>query len=73
MFNTILCVARELKNRTGINVSVASYDAAPSAKQVKDYHVVVITKLPFFKLPEHSEADVVHFMVLVLCFYVAKH
>ena len=55
---------RELKNvKTGLDLSVTGYDAAPSAKQVKNYHVVVITKLPFFKLPEHSEQDVVHFMV----------
>lgn len=60
MFNS---ATRELKNKTGIEVSVTSYDPAPTPKQVKHYHVVVITNLPFFKLSEHSERDVVHFMV----------
>lgn len=54
---------RLLKNKTGIDISVAGHDAAPSARQVKDYHVVVITRLPHFKRAEHSEDDVVQFMV----------
>lgn len=54
---------RELKNKTGVDVTVTSYDPAPSPKHVKNYHVVVITNLPFFKLPQHSDTDVVHFMV----------
>jgi hypothetical protein len=54
---------REVKNVTGIDIAVTSYDSAPSPKQVKNYHVVIITRLPFFKLPQHSENDVVHFMV----------
>lgn len=52
-----------VKNKTGTDVSVASYEPAATAKQVKDYHVVVITNLAFFKLPEHSKEDVVQFMV----------
>lgn len=54
---------RVVKNKTGIDVSVASYDSAATAKQVKNYHVVVITNLPYFKRPEHSKEDVVQFMV----------
>ena len=55
---------RPLKNaQTGIDMSVTSHDSAPSARQVKDYHVVVITRLPHFKRAEHSEKDVVQFMV----------
>lgn len=54
---------RGVKNGTGMDVSVTSYEQAASAKQVKNYHVVVITKLPFFKLAQHSEDDVVQFMV----------
>ena len=55
---------RALKNKkVGIDVSVPSYETASSPKLVKDYHVVVITRLPHFKLPEHSEEDVVQFMV----------
>lgn len=44
-------------------MSVTSHESAPSARQVKDYHVVVITRLPHFKRGEHSEEDVVQFMV----------
>lgn len=58
-----VCFIREVKNRTGVDISVTSYDSAPTPKQVKNYHVVVITRLPFFKLGEHSEEDVVQFMV----------
>lgn len=58
-----LTICREVKNKTGLDVSVTSHDPAPTPKQVKNYHVVVITTLPFFKLPQHSDADVVHFMV----------
>lgn len=47
----------------GIDMSVPSHEQASSPKNVKDYHVVVITRLPFFKLPEHSEDSVVQFMV----------
>ena len=54
---------RKVRNKTGIDVSVASYEPAASAREVKDYHVVVITNLPFFKRPEHSKEDVVQFMV----------
>lgn len=55
--------SRKLKSSTGIEISVPSFEPAPTPKQVKNYHVVVITKLPFFKLPEHSEDEVVQFMV----------
>lgn len=56
--------SRPLKNqKTGIDLSVTSHDSAPSARQVKDYHVVVITRLPHFKRAEHSEEDVIQFMV----------
>ena len=54
---------RDVKNKTGVDMSVTGHDSASSARQVKDYHVVVITNLPHFKLPEHSEEDVVQFMV----------
>ena len=54
---------REIKNQTGLDVTVGSYDPAPTPKQVKYYHVVVITRLPFFKQPEHSDQDTVQFMV----------
>lgn len=67
-----MCACRELKNKTGVDVSVSSYDPAPSAKQVKHYHVVVITKLPFFKLAGHSEDDLVHFMVSLLFLHEKK-
>lgn len=59
-------LCRPLKNKTGIDLSVTGHDAAPSARQVKDYYVVVITRLPHFKRAEHSEEDVVQFMVSVL-------
>lgn len=48
-------------------MSVPSYDSASNPKLVRNYHVVVITRLPHFKLPEHSEADVVQFMVRLPC------
>ena len=56
-------VHRKVKCSTGIDISVPSFEPAPTPRQVKNYHVVVITKLPFFKLAEHSEDDVVQFMV----------
>jgi len=52
-----------VKNRTGLDASVSSYDPAPTPREVKNYHVVVITNLSFFKLSQHSEEDVVQFMV----------
>lgn len=55
---------REIKNvKTGTDISVPSFQKASSPRNVKDYHVVVISRLPHFKLPEHSEDDVVQFMV----------
>ena len=61
--DVVVSCLRVVKNKSGIDVSVTSYEAAASAKLVKDYHVVVITSLPFFKLPKHSKEDVVQFMV----------
>lgn len=54
---------RKLKNKTGIDINVPSYQQTSSPRNVKDYHVVVITRLAYFKLPQHSEEDVVQFMV----------
>lgn len=61
----IAVTKREIKNlKSGIDMAVTSYEKASSLKQVKYYHVVVITNLPFYKRPEHSEDDTVQFMVL---------
>lgn len=55
---------REIKNvKTGTDINVPSFQKASSPRNVKDYHVVVISRLPHFKQPEHSEDDVVQFMV----------
>lgn len=54
---------RSIKNRTGIDINVPSYEPANSPRNVQIYHVVVISNLPHFKLPEHNETDVVQFMV----------
>lgn len=55
---------RQIKNvNTGTDINVPSFQKASSPRNVKDYHVVVISRLPHFKLPEHSEDDVVQFMV----------
>ena len=55
---------RKIKNEVvGIDVAVPSHDKANSPKQVKNYHVMVITRLPHFKDATHSEDDVVQFMV----------
>ena len=55
---------RKIKNTTtGIDMSVLSHEAAPSPKQIKNYSVVVISNLPFFKLPEHSQDDTIQFTV----------
>ena len=59
------CTLREIKNRSGIDMSVNGYEKASTPKQVKYYHVVVITNLPFYKCPEHSEDDTVQFMVCI--------
>ena len=45
---------------------MTGHEKVASAKQVKYYHVVVITSLPFYKRAEHSEEDTVQFMVRYL-------
>ena len=55
----------ELKNvETGIDISVPSYEDASSPKKVEFYHVVVISRLVYFKQGEHSPEDIIQFMVL---------
>lgn len=58
-------IHRELKNvETGIDLSVPSHEDASSPKKVEYYHVVVISRLVYFKQGQHSPEDTVHFMVL---------
>ena len=55
---------RKIKNEAvGIDVAVPSHDKVSSPKQVKNYHVIVITRLPHFKDATHSENEVVQFTV----------
>ena len=55
---------RKVKNvDIGIDISVPSHEPATAAKHVKDYHVLVITSLPYFKSAVHDEDAVVQFMV----------
>ena len=55
---------RKIKNvETGVDISVPSHQTADSPRNVKDYHVIVISNLPHFKLPQHDEDDTVQFMV----------
>ena len=61
-----------MRNKTGIDASVTSYGPKGPPKQVKDYHVVIITKLPFFKQPHHSEDDTVQFMVGKMLLLLAR-
>lgn len=44
-------------------MNVPSYVPADSPRNVKYFHVVVISTLPHFKSEEHSEEDTVQFMV----------
>lgn len=44
-------------------MNVPSYVQADSPRNVKYFHVVVISTLPHFKSEEHSEEDTVQFMV----------
>ncbi|XP_064383148.1 HCLS1-binding protein 3-like [Halichondria panicea] len=60
----IAVTKRGIKNKqSGVDLSVTGHEKAASAKQVRYYHVVVITNLPFYKRAEHSEEDTVQFMV----------
>ena len=63
LFSIILTYFRKVKNATGVDINVPSYQKPAQGKNIKDYHVVVISDLPHFKKPEHSEEDVVQFMV----------
>lgn len=57
-------ISRDVKNQqSGIDLSVMSHEKAASPKEIKYYHVVVITNLPYYKRPEHGEDDRVQFMV----------
>lgn len=61
---TFSAIHRELKNKeVGIDMSVPSHEKASSPKLVKNYNVLVITRLPHFKSATHSEEDVVQFTV----------
>lgn len=63
--NSATVTIRELKNKdTGIDITV------PTLKEIKgllqstfEFHVVVVSKLPYFKSPKHKETDTVQFMV----------
>ena len=66
LISDIMCVHffRKVKNvDIGIDISVPSREHASAPKNVKKYHVLVITSLPHFKSPVHSEDAVVQFMV----------
>ncbi len=44
-------------------MNVPRYASAESARDVKYFQVVVVSRLPHFKKEEHSEDDIVQFMV----------
>ncbi|XP_041361039.1 HCLS1-binding protein 3-like [Gigantopelta aegis] len=56
---------RELKNKdTAIDLSVPTYkESRGLLGSTVEYHVVVVSSLPFFKSPKHKESDVVQFMI----------
>ncbi|KAL5013680.1 hypothetical protein ScPMuIL_007950 [Solemya velum] len=56
---------RELKNKdTGIDLSIPRCKETPGLLgSTYDYHVVVVSRLSFFKSPKHKDGDVVQFMV----------
>ena len=56
---------REVKNKsTGIDLFIASHKEIPGLlSSTIEYHVVVVSTLPFFKGPKHRESDTVQFMV----------
>ena len=58
---------RELKNKsTGIDIIVPEYQIIPG-KIVNTvlYHVIVITRLFYFKTRQHKESDLVQFAVSI--------
>ena len=60
----IFDIRRLVKNRrTGIDASVPSYERADNPRDVKFYHVLVVTNLPHPKSGEFAAEDVVQFMV----------
>ena len=52
-------------------MNVPRYASAESARDVKYFQVVVVSRLPHFKKEEHSEDDIVQFMVS-LCFDLCR-
>lgn len=60
-----LLTSREIKNKvTGIDLMVPDYeDVAGKVSKSALYHVIVITRLFYYKSPKHKESDVVQFMI----------
>lgn len=63
---SVTLTSRELKNRsTGIDIFVPQYEhISGSFGGSVSYHVIVVTQLFYFKIPnKHKESDVVQFMI----------
>lgn len=61
----MFCSYRELKNKsTGIDIIVPEYQIIPG-KIINTvlYHIIVITRLFYFKTRQHKESDLVQFAV----------
>ena len=61
----MFCSCRELKNKsTGIDIIVPEYQIIPG-KIINTvlYHIIVITRLFYFKTRQHKESDLVQFAV----------
>ncbi|XP_077863299.1 uncharacterized protein LOC144346423 [Saccoglossus kowalevskii] len=62
---TPILTTRELRNEdTGIDITVPTYKEIPGLlSTTAEYHVIVISKLSYFKTPKHKDNDIVQFMV----------
>ncbi|XP_077990704.1 uncharacterized protein LOC144445026 [Glandiceps talaboti] len=60
-----IVTTRELKNtETGIDISIPTYEEIRGLlASTTEYHVIVISKLHYFKTPKHKDNDVVQFMI----------
>nr|XP_054750578.1 HCLS1-binding protein 3-like [Lytechinus pictus] len=63
--NKAIVTPRTLKNtETGIDITVPEYRTITKLLSTQEeYHVIIITSLPYFKSPDHKPEDVVQFMV----------
>ncbi|XP_070533994.1 HCLS1-binding protein 3-like [Ptychodera flava] len=60
-----ITTTRELKNKeTGIDISVPKYEEIPGLLTTTiEFHVIVVSRLPYFKTAKHKENDVIQFMI----------